>query len=278
MRAPRWVRNALELIVRKPLLSLFWLVFATCVTLLHAVLVARELVELRTAIVVFLALGFVILLLRELVRDRSDTRLKDFMQKLYEATEERTCRYSEHIQHTYVIENDGRDHTIRRWDITPREHALVWRKARFGVRGAATELQRLEDLHLNCSADQGEVWCIPVDESDPNHIEAVLFFVPPIVYGSTRQVSIDHVWPGTWNPLRTTGRDTGELEVAHDEAESLVLEFIFPRGYKNPRFTSRNPLVGTTETFETPQKRIGLRWSIQAPTRGQFTYVIEVDR
>jgi hypothetical protein len=122
------------------------------------------------------------------------------------------------------------------------------------------------------------VWCIPVDEADPKHLEAVLFFVPPIPQGSSREVSVDHIWPGTWNPLRETGRDAGDLLIAHDEATSVVLEFVFPRGYKNPRFVSRNPATGTVAVIETQEKRIGLRWTIPTPTRGQLTYAIEVDR
>ena len=278
MTIPHWLRRLGEGIVRAPLLSLSWLIFATCVTILHAILVVRELVELKTAALIFVSILFLVLLVRELLHERSDVRLRDFMYKLFQATEERTCRYTEEIHHTYVVERDGRDHTIRRWTISPQDHALVWRKVRFGVRGQSPGRHSLDELHAICSAKEGEVWCIPVHEEDPRHLEAVLFFVPPIPQGSIREVSVHHDWPGTWNPLRETGRDTGDLIVAHDDAQSVILEFVFPRGYKNSQFTSRNPALGTVAVFETPQKQSGLRWTIPSPARGQLTYAIEVER
>jgi hypothetical protein len=273
-RGWRWLQQKA---VEGPLVSVFWAVIGVLILVLHAALVVKDFMGATNAIILVLGLFCLILLIREGRSHRGHARLRDFMYKLHEATEEQAWSTAEDMHYTYYVEADRNDRIVRRLRLTPRDHALVWHKIVFGVRGEAPGTASLDALRVTCQADQGEAWCLPVSE-DSRRVEAVVFFVPPIPIGETRVLTVSGVWTGTWDPLRREGLDNGICGIFHDSVESLTIEVIFPRDYSNPRFVSRNPRLGMEEVFPAEGDRVGLRWRIDKPQKGQFGYSVRADR
>lgn len=205
-------------------------------------------------------------------------RFIEFMDNLYQVTKNRIGTYFEEVRFTFYVEPDTNDRIIRECKITPIRQPILWRKLSLGARGDVLGAKSLDDLRVTCRTNKGQLFCLPVDESDPRMLEAVLFFSPPIQRREIRKFKIEYAWPGLWDPLRNSGKDSGTFTVGHDNVTSWDQKIIFPRGYRNVRLESRDPEVGTVRRFRDSQKRIGLRWHLEKPSKGRYNYVVAADR
>jgi hypothetical protein len=153
---------------------------------------------------------------------------------------------------------------------------LLWHHVSLGLTNQASVVQSFRDLSSksvfevlpNPPPPIRELDYVPTGRRD-NRLGVLIFFDPEI--GMTpRRWTLTYRWPGMWEPLRNTGRDTAIIRLGESptiERDFVVVVFVFPLS-----FSSRNPAVRMTGQSA---QRVEAVWDADTSGRSRAIFKIE---
>lgn len=197
------------------------------------------------------------------------------MQSLFAATNNETAEYAESLEYVYDVGEKGekRDIVTRRFTLKPVSNVLTWKRMKFGSRGEVDLPTSFYDLQPTAMDSKGTCRLLPVDETNKNNIDAVVFFEPPIRTGETRTLTVSYVWRGLWNPLRANGQDAGTIRALHQRIEEIRIKVRFPAGTTGARWDQVPK--GATTTHGEEGGRSYLEWSLDNPQPGEHHFSVK---
>lgn len=264
----KWVKHRLS----TPIISLFWLVLTgvvagvSVVGSLFAFGVFPGLLIILTVATVILA-GKYALVLSE------GARLQQYMRSLFDAVGYEMVKYDEEVEYIYKISTGDDDWLERKSEIIPITGELPWKRIILGCTGGSDRAISFRDILATAEVSDGDCWLVPIDESENDKLDSVVFFRPAIQIGEKRTLTIRARWKGLWKPLRESGEDAGIVAPAHQGTTLLAVKILLPPGTKNLEWRTFPPEAIRGEGIEEGQPY--LRWEITKPSLSTYHYSVK---
>lgn len=145
-----------------------------------------------------------------------------------------------HYKLVYDVDARELDPWFRVFSIRPAAGAAVVHVKRFFVGATQAIGKRIwtfGDLAVRAETAEGEVYVLDTGyDADSGGWSGDLLFEKPIISHNSkpREVTLRGCWPGLWDDLRRTGKDSGAFRLDVD-ADVLVISVLFPRAWGNRR-------------------------------------------
>ena len=207
--------------------------------------------------------------------------LRGYQGKLGELLRRQRGDFSETLDTCTWIgstDQDDADHAI--YVTTAGTRDVQWRLLWFGSRAALTAtgglhkgLQDIAVVTPEANTDLLEI----TNPANPEYFGGMVTFRPEIRVGQSLKWEVTTRQPGTWAPLRTTGKDYYSVEVTElAKLTKLTVAFVFPLEAREPKCELVGPngqaLPEVTTSDEGGTKRY--EWAMDDPPLGEYRFYL----
>ncbi len=191
------------------------------------------------------------------------------------ATFRPATEYDEDCEYVWIVDGEGDDDQMvwRRTTRVTGAGLLPWRRFAMGASTPAPSRATM-DVRVETGDENVKVEALRIAES-PTRVEYAVFFEPSIRAGQPVQWTVRFRWPGFWNVLRETGRDTTEFRVR--TAGHHKLRMVLPPAWAVTRYERRSPAVGAADIDVDEEFGQSLLWDLGADLPLE-TYRAEIQR